>query len=81
MFNIGEFLQKTLSKVGASQLYKKNIADVVEKHTTIKLGEKDFDVKNGVVMTTLSPLQKNVILIKKEGILRDLAEFKIRDIR
>ncbi len=66
MFNISDYLKRAVGLIDKNELSKHEISRVVEKHTTITLNPKDFEVKDGVVKTNISPLQRNIIIIKKQ---------------
>ena len=81
MFNISDYLKRTVGIIDKGFLYKKEITAVIQKHTGI-IKEKDFfEIKDGVMRTTLSPGEKGIIFIKKESILADLASFGVKEMR
>ncbi len=81
MFNIADYLKRTVGIIDKNILYKKEIADVITKHTGISKDTNFFEIKDGVMRTTLSPMEKGILFIKKEAILADLASFGVKEIR
>jgi hypothetical protein len=85
MFNIEGYLKRVVGIVDKSVLYQKEIVEILAKHTGIDPNNKSqkdlFEIKEGVLRLNVSPLQKNVVFMKKEKILADLKSFGIIDIK
>jgi hypothetical protein len=80
MFNIADYLKRTIGIIDKSVLYHREISAILKKHTGITK-ENFFEVKNGVMQTNLTPGEKMMLLIKKEGILEELKPFDVFEIR
>ena len=84
MFNISSFLEKFSKNLKSSELYKKQILEIVEKQTQINLRPEEIEIKNFVVYIKSSPAVKNKIFIYKNKILEDInmtIPIKIVDMR
>lgn len=81
MFNIKDYLKRTVGIIDKNVLNEKEISEIIKKHTGIEKEKSFFEIKNGVLRTNLSPAEKNMIFIKKEAILSELASFNVKDIR
>lgn len=91
MFNIEDYLKRVVGIIDKGKLYQKEIAEIIKKHTGIEpastesFGEAKkeifFEIKDGVLITKLTPGEKNMIFIKKEVILAELKSFNVKDIR
>jgi hypothetical protein len=82
MFNIESYLKRVVGIIDTSVVYQKDIAEIIQKHTSIDAKQKDlFEIKEGILRLKVSPLQKNVVFIKKETILKELKPFGVVDIR
>ncbi len=81
MFNIADYLKRASGLIDKKDLLTNEIIGVIRKHTTILLKPTEFEIVDYVLKINLSPLQKNVLVIKKEGILKDLKDFGVLDIR
>lgn len=72
MFNISSFLQKFSKNVADAEFHKKQISEVIEKHTQINISTSDVEIKDYVIYIKSSPAVKNKIFIYKEKILEDI---------
>ena len=84
MFNISNFLEKFSKNIKLAELYKKQIIEVIERQTQIKISPKDLEIKNVVVYIKSSPAIKNKIFIYKTELLKEiesLVSTKITDIK
>ena len=81
MFNIADYLKRTVGIIYKGVLYKKDIIEIIKKYTGIEKETDFFEIKDGVMRTTLSPIEKGMLFMKKEVILEDLASFGVKEIR
>jgi hypothetical protein len=81
MFNIADYLKRAVGIIDKGTLDTQGVADVITKHTGISKNNIFFNIKDGVLRTTLSPAEKMMLFMKKEAVLGDLASFYVKDIR
>ncbi len=84
MFNISSFLGKFSKNIADTELQKKQIVEIIKKHTQLTLSPKDLEIKNYIIYTNSSPAVKNKLFIYKEKILEDISNLigiKIVDIK
>ncbi|HEY4505616.1 MAG TPA: hypothetical protein VJG67_02905 [Candidatus Paceibacterota bacterium] len=84
MFNISSFLQKFSKDLNSTELNRKQIIDIIKKHTQIELSLVDIEIKDYIMETKSSPAVKNKIFMYKEKILEEInrsVSQKIVDIR
>ena len=84
MFNISSFLDKFSKNLKSSELYKKQILEIVEKQTQINIPPEEMEIKDYIVYVKSSPAVKNKIFIYKNKILEDInmtIPIKIVDMR
>lgn len=84
MFNIQKYLDKLSQSLKSTDSQKEKIADIIEKHTQIKLSSKDLEIKDYIIYVKSSPAVKNKLFIYKEKILEDISvsvPVKIVDVR
>ena len=72
MFNIDKYLQKFSKNINSAELYKKQILDIIEVNTKIKLLPETVEIKDCVVLVTSSPAVKNKLFIYKSKILEEI---------
>jgi hypothetical protein len=81
MFNIESYLKRVGGLIDKGVLYQKEIAEVIHKHTNISKGGNFFEVKDGILKAQLTSGEKNMMFLKKEALLTDLAQFNVKGIR
>ncbi|MCX6701858.1 MAG: hypothetical protein NTX96_01525 [Candidatus Zambryskibacteria bacterium] len=85
MFNISLFLEKFSKNIQSVEIYKKQILDIIEKYTQIKISPKEIEIKNYIIYLKTSPAILNKIFIYKNKILEEIIQsipnLKIVDIR
>ena len=85
MFNINKYLERFSKNISSTEIQKKQISEIVEKHTHINILLEDVEIKNYILYIKSSPGVKNKIFIYKEKILEEISSLissiKIIDIR
>lgn len=85
MQKIGGFFDHFKGKVAEQVQSVFLIINIIKKHTKIELEMKNISISHGTLRLKISPLQKNVIFIKKETLLKEIQQKiftpKIIDIR
>ena len=79
MFNIASYLKKAAGLLNEADIRKSFIIDAF-KQQGIELAENNFTLKNGVLRVNLSPVEKNIIFIKRRELLEKLKDVKVREI-
>ena len=74
MFNIEKYIQKFLENLESTDLHKKQILEIIEKQTQLKLSPDQIEVKNHIVYIQASPVVKNRLFIHKERVLNEILE-------
>jgi hypothetical protein len=77
MQKLGGFFDKFRGKVADQIQGVFLVSEIIKKHTAIELTLKQISISGGVLRLKVSPLQKNVIFIKKTALLKEIQE-KIR---
>jgi hypothetical protein len=80
MEKISGFFDKFRSKVISQVQNYVIFTEVIKKHTGIEIEMKDMSLSGGVLKIKTSSIIKNEIFIKKNRILKEIAE-KIKKIR
>jgi uncharacterized membrane protein len=73
MFNISNYLQKFSKNIYSSENNKKQILDIIKKHTQVVLYLGDIEIKNYILHIKKSPTILNKIHINKAKILEEIA--------
>lgn len=85
MEKVGGFFDRFKGKVAEQVQSIFIVGEIIKKHTKIELEMKQISISNGILRLKISPLQKNVIFIKKTTLLKEIQEKirvpKIRDIQ
>lgn len=84
MFNISSFLQKVYKHISSTESYKKQILEIIENQTQLKLSLEQVKIENYTIYIKASPSTLNKIFIYKNKILNSVANLipiKIVDIR
>ncbi len=84
MFNISTFLEKFSKKIKSSQLHNKQILNIIEKESNIKIDIENLEIKNNTIYIKSSPPTKNQLFIFKKRIIEkinSLTPNKIIDIK
>lgn len=84
--HINGFFDKFKKIIYQKQETKKIIRDTISKNISFDINDDFFDYKNGIVYLKCSSVFKNEIIIRKEKILKDLAQeldpgFRVLDIK
>ena len=80
MFNIASYLDKFKNIGLGERLLKEAIRSSVKEVLNFDLEVKNILVKNGEVILKVSPAIKNAIFIKKDSILKRMAENGVENI-
>lgn len=80
MFNIASYLEKFKNIGLGERLLKEAIRSSVKEVLNFDLETKNILVKNGEVIFKVSPAMKNTIFIKKDSILKRMAENGVENI-
>jgi len=85
MFNIKDYLEKFSKSIHSSEDQKRQIIEIIKKHTQIDISPDNIEIKNYTVYLKTSPGVSNKIFINKEKILGEISSsapsLKIVDIR
>ena len=84
MFNISSFLEKFSKNIKSAETSKKQIIEIIEKNTQIKISSEELEIKDYVIYIKSSPAVKNKLFIYKSKILEDIStsiSVRIVDIR
>jgi len=84
MFNISSYLEKISKNIHSVELNNKQIVDILEKNTGIKIDDNNIEIKDYTIFIKVSPMVKNKIFIFKERILDEInnsTKTKITNIR
>ncbi len=85
MFNIQGFLDRFYKNINSAENDKKQILEILEKHTGIKFFLTDVEIKNYVIYIKSTPASLNKVFIHKRNILESVSVFlpnqKIIDIK
>ena len=84
MFNIEKFLEKFSKNIKNTEIYKKQILEIIKNQIEVNIPEESIEIKNNIVYIKLSPAYKNKIFIYKKQILEDISSslsIKIVDIK
>ncbi len=84
MFNISSFLEKFSKNLKSTEVFNKQILEIIEKQTQIKISPEDLEIKNYIINIKSSPAVKNKLFIYKETILKEISTslpIKIVDIK
>ena len=72
MFNIEKYLEKFSKNLNSAESEKKQIIDIVKKHTNLIFTLDLVEIKDCVLYIKTSPALKNKIFIHKKAILDDI---------
>lgn len=78
MFNIAEYLSKFKNIGQSDKLLKEEISLLIKEITGIEIEGKNISIRNAEIFIKTSPAIKSVIFIKKEVIIKQLQERKIK---
>ncbi len=81
MFNIASFLKRATGLLDSSELKKKEIQYIIQKHTGYTCPPEAIDIQKDTLILKINPAYKMALFMKKEGILEELKPFGIADIR
>ena len=84
MFNIEKFLEKFSKNIKNTEIFKKQIQEIVLKHTQINVPLENIEIKNNIIYTNSSPAVSNKIFVHKNKILEEIGStltIKIIDIK
>jgi len=85
MFNIKNYLEKFSKSIHSSEYQKRQIIEIIKKHTQINIFPNDIEIKNYTVCLKTSPGISNKIFIYKSKILEEISSsipnLKVVDIR
>lgn len=81
MFNIQSFLNKHTQKINKDVLLYDSIVELVKQETGILLKKEDLSIKKDILFIKTTPIKKNIILLKKDNILKSLKILNIIDLR
>lgn len=81
MFNISSFLKRATGLLDSSELKKKEIQYIIQKHTGYICPGELIDIQKDTLVLKINPAYKMALFMKKEQILGELKDFGIADIR
>lgn len=81
MFNISSFLKRATGLLDSSELKKKEIQYIIQKHTGYMCPGELIDIQKDVLVLKINPAYKMALFMKKNEILEELKPFDISDIR
>lgn len=81
MFNISSFLKRATGLLDSSELKKKEIQYIIQKHTGYMCPGELIDIQKDVLVLKINPAYKVALFMKKNEILEELKPFGISDIR
>lgn len=81
MFNISSFLKRATNLLDSSELKKKEIQYIIQKHTGYTCPGELIDIQKDVLVLKINPSYKMALFMKKDSILEELKPFGISDIR
>lgn len=85
MFNIEGFLDKFYKNIRSAETDKKQIQEILEKHTRINFSLTDIEIKNYIIYIKATPAYLNKVFIYKRNILEDVSRLvpdqKIVDVK
>jgi len=81
MFNISSFLKRATGLLDSSELKKKEIQYIIQKHTGYMCPGELIDIQKDVLVLKINPAYKMALFMKKNEILEELKPFGISDIR
>ncbi len=81
MFNIQSFLNKHTQKINKDVLLYDSIVELVKQETGVLLKKEDLSIKKDILFIKTTPIKKNIILLKKDNILKSLKILNIIDLR
>jgi hypothetical protein len=74
MFNISSFLQKFSQNIFSLEEQKKQISEIIEKHTQINFPKEAIEIKNYIIYLKTSPATANKVFIYKNKILEEISQ-------
>lgn len=80
MKSVGGFFEKFNSKITRQIQNLVFVIEAIKKHTGIEFDVSDVKISHGILRLKATPVQKNVIFIKKQKILKEL-EGKLSGLR
>lgn len=81
MFNISSFLKRATGVLDSSELKKKEIQYIIQKHTNYTCPRELIDIQKDTLVLKINPAYKMALFLKKEQILEELKDFGISDLR
>ena len=85
MFNISSFLEKFSKNIKTTEIYKKQILEIIQKQTQWDLTSESIELKDYIIYVKSSPAVKNKIFIYKNDIIKEIttsiSNIKIVDIK
>lgn len=81
MFNISSFLKRATGLLDSSELKKKEIQYIIQKHTNYTCPPELIDIQKDTLVLKINPAYKMALFMKKEQILEELKNFGISDLR
>ncbi len=81
MFNISSFLKRATGLLDSSELKKKEIQYIIQKHTGYTCPGELIDIQKDTLVLKINPAYKMALFMKKEQILGELKDFGIAEIR
>lgn len=81
MFNISSFLKRATNILDSSELKKKEIQYIIQKHTGYICPGELIDIQKDILVLKINPAYKMALFMKKVEILEELKPFGISDIR
>lgn len=84
MFNIKKYLERFTKKLNSIDLHRRQILEIIDKNTGIKISPEDVELKDCVLLVKASSGVKNKLFIFKTRIIEEITQLtglKIVDIR
>ncbi len=81
MFNISNFLDKTIKKLNNNSERKKKIISSIKEIINIEINEEAIETNEGIIVINTSQSIKNKLFINKRNILKSLESENYIDIR
>ena len=84
MFNIEKFLEKFSKNIKNTEIFKKQISEIIFNQTQTQIIPENVEIKNNIVYTNSSPAVSNKIFMYKTKIMEEINKtlsIKILDIK
>lgn len=84
MFNIQKYLERFAKNLNSVDLHRKQILEIIDKNTGLKINSEDVELKDCVLLVKASPGVKNKLFIFKTRIIEEIVQLtglKVIDIR